>query len=160
MFRVAAALPVEDVADPWSDLLPLSLLSLEMDAPDDWRPYLEARGVAVVVDDVGRLAVSRGDARILLAEYREMVAAERKAAARRHERLEREAEERDRERRAQIWQGVPAASFPDGVSATSVLLQAVRDSRPKRESVLQEALSNSGGFTYHSLAPAGDEESN
>jgi len=158
MFRAAAAsAPVEEVAP--SSLVPLSVLRLEMDPGGDWLPYLAERDVPVLTDAVGRDSVLSSDARMLLAEYREMVAAERKAAARRHERLEREAEERDRERRAQIWQGVPAASFPDGVSATSVLLQAVRDSRPKRESVLQEALSNSGGFTYHSLAPAGDEES-
>src|SRR5215203_3880588 len=149
MFRVAAALPVEDVADPWSDLLPLSLLSLEMAAPDDWRPYLEARGVAVVRDDVGRDSVSRSDARLLLAEHRDMVAREQEAAARRHELREREAEERDRERRAQIWQGVPAVSFPEGVSAASVMVAAIRDSQPKRQSVLQEALSNSGGATFH-----------
>src|SRR5215213_5947938 len=117
MFRAAAALPVEDVADPWSDLLPLSLLALEMDAPDDWRLYLEARGVAVVVDDVGRDSVSRSDARVLLAESRARLAAEREAAARRYELREHEAEERDRERRAQIWQGVPASAFPEGVAA-------------------------------------------
>ena len=156
MFR-AAALPVEDVADPWSDLLPLSLLSLEMDAPDDWRPYLEARGVAVVVDDVGRLAVSRGDARALLAEYRESVAAEREAAARKREALEREAEERDRTMRAQIWRGLPAELVPEGVAPAAAMLAAAVDSRPKRVSVLQEALTNPGGATYHSLAPDADE---
>jgi|SRR5829696_1670811 len=158
MFRVAAALPVEDVADPWSDLLPLSLLSLEMAAPDDWRPYLEARGVAVLRDDVGRDSVSRSDARVLLAESRARLAAEREAAARHRERVEREAEEQDRVRRSQIWQGVPASAFPEGVSAASVMVAALRDSRPKRQSVLQEALSNSGGeITFHSLAPEGGE---
>jgi len=85
------------------------------------------------------------------------VAAEREAAARKREVLEREAEERDRERRAQIWKGVPASAFPEGVSAASVLVAAVRDSQPKRQSVLREALSNSGGATFHSLAPTGDE---
>ena len=84
--------------------------------------------------------------------------AEREAAARKRERVEREAEERDRERRAQIWQGVPAARFPEGVSAASVMVAAIRDSQPRRQSVLQEALSNSGGeITFHSLAPEGDE---
>src|SRR5829696_4343052 len=114
MFRSTglATAAAEDVADPWSDLLPLSLLSLEMGAPDDWRAHLAARGVVVVVDDVGRDAVSRSDARVLLAEYRETVAAEREAAARKREALEREAEERDRAYRAQIWKGVPASAFP------------------------------------------------
>ena len=156
MFRVAAALPVEDVADPWSDLLPLSLLSLEMDAPSDWRPYLEARGVAVVPDDVGRDSVSRSDARTLLAESRARLAAEREAAARRYELREHEAEIQDRERRAQIWQGVAASSFPAGVSAASVMVAALRDSRPRRESVLQEALSGDS-LTFHPIQPVSDE---
>ena len=157
MFRAAAALPVEDVADPWSDLLPLSLLQLEMDAPDDWRPYLEARGVAVVVDDVGRDSVSRADARTLLAERRQALAAEREAAARHRERLEHEAEEQDRIRRSQIWGGLPAERVPEGVAPAAAMLQMAADARPKRTSVLQEALANEGGFTYHSLAPMGDE---
>src|SRR5215218_4370555 len=138
MFRAAAALPVEDVADPWSDLLPLSLLSLEMAAPDDWRAHLEARGVAVVVDDVGRLAVSRGDARALLAEYRDMVAREQEAAAGRREAVEREAEERDRRWRAQLWRGLPAEQVPEGVAPAAAMLQMAADERPKRTSVLQE----------------------
>ena len=82
---------------------------------------------------------------------------EREAAARKREALEREAEERDRAYRAQIWKGVPASAFPWVESAASVMVAAIRDSQPKRESVLQEALSNSGGITYHSLAPTGDE---
>jgi len=158
MFRTAAAVaPVEDVADPWSDLLPLSLLGLEMDAPDDWRPHLEARGVAVLRDDVGRDAVSRSDARVLLAEYRDMVAREREAVARHRERVDREAEERDRAWRSELWGGLSAEHLPIDVAPAAAMLQAAADARPKRVSVLQEALSNSGEVTFHSLAPAGDE---
>src|SRR5215207_7540038 len=114
MFRAAAAPSVEEAASP--DVVPLSLLSLEMDAPEGWPAYLAARGVAVLVDDVGRDAVSRSDARVLLAEYRETVAAEREAVARKREALEREAEERDRAWRAELWGGLPAERLPIGVA--------------------------------------------
>jgi hypothetical protein len=40
-----------------------------------------------------------------------------------------------------------------------VMLQAAQDARPKRTSVLQEALGNGGGFTFHSLAPVEGDES-
>ena len=155
MFRAAAVEPLPDA--PLPDAVPLSLLALEADPPGGWQAFAESHGVAVVADDLGRLAVARGAARVLLASHRDMVAREQEAAAARHERLEREAEEQDRVRRAQIWRGVPASGFPDGVSAASVLVAAIRDSQPKRESVLQEALSNSGGLTFHSFAPVTDE---
>src|SRR5215212_2804637 len=156
MFRTATvSAPVEEVAS--SSLVPLSLLRLEMDPGVDWSVYLAERDVPVLTDAVGRDSVLSSDARALLAEYRETVAAEREAAARKREAAEREAEEQDRVRRSQIWKGVPASAFPDGVSAASVMVAALRDSRPRRESVLQEALSNSGGITFHSLAPTGDE---
>jgi hypothetical protein len=123
---------------------------------DDWSAYLAERDVPVLTDAVGRDSVLSSDARALLADYRERQAVEWEAAARRHERLEREAEERDRERRAQIWKGVPASSFPADASAASVMVAAIRESQPKRQSVLQEALSNSGEITFHSLAPGDD----
>jgi len=159
MFRAAATEPAAVEVPSSSDLIPLSVLALDLDLPgsEGWPAYLEARAVAVVVDDVGRDSVSRADAGALLAERRETVAREREAAARRLEQLEREAAERDRERRAQIWKGVPASAFPDGVSAASVLVAAIRDSQPKRESVLDAALSNAGEITFHSLAPTEDE---
>jgi len=155
MFRAAAAsAPVEEVAP--SSLVPLSVLRLEMDPGDDWSAYLAEHDVPVLADAIGRDSVLSSDARALLAERRAELAREREAAARRHELLEREAEERDRERRAQIWKGVPASAFPDGVSAASVLVAALGESRPKRQSVLEAALVNSGEIAYHSLAP-GDE---
>jgi hypothetical protein len=124
---------------------------------DDWSAYLAERDVPVLTDAVGRDSVLSSDARALLAEYRETVAAEREAAARRHELREREAEERDRAMRAQIWKGVPAAAFPGVESAASVLVAALRESRPKRQSVLDAALANAGEMTFHSLAPDADE---
>jgi hypothetical protein len=40
-----------------------------------------------------------------------------------------------------------------------VMLQSARDSQPKRLTPLQEALSNSGTLTYHSLSPTSEDES-
>src|SRR5215213_2300160 len=155
MFRAAAAsAPGEEVAP--SSLVPLSVLRLEMDPGPDWSAYLAERDVPVLTDAVGRDSVLSSDARTLLAEYRETVAAEREAAARKREALEREAEERDRAMRAQLWGGLSAEHLPVGVSPAAAMLQAAADERPKRTSVLQEALANGGGFTFHSLAPEGD----
>jgi hypothetical protein len=156
MFRTAAAAPpVEEAAS--SSLVPLSHLRLEMDPVGDWLPYLAERDVPVLTDAVGRDSVLSSDARALLAEHRERVAAEREAASRKREALELEAEERDRQRRAQIWGGLSAEHLPEGVLPASAMLQAAQDSRPKRTSVLQEALANGGGFTFHSLAPEAEE---
>jgi len=155
MFRNTAAPSVEEAAP--SSLIPLSHLKLEMDPGGDWSAYLAERDVPVLTDAVGRDSVLSSDARTLLAEYRETVAAEREAAARKREALEREAEERDRAMRAQLWGGLSAEHLPEGVLPAAVMLQAAADSRPKRTSVLQEALGNGGGFTFHSLAPEADE---
>jgi hypothetical protein len=57
----------------------------------------------------------------------------------------------------ELWGGLPAERLPIGVLPAAVMLQAAQDARPKRLSVLQEALANDSGLTYHSLAPASDE---
>src|SRR5215204_6355692 len=98
------------------------------------------RNTAAAADDVRRDSVSRSDARALLAERRETVAAEREAAARKHEALEREAEH-----------------MPPDVAPAAAMLQSAQDARPKRMSVLEEALANDSGLTFHSLAPTSDE---
>jgi hypothetical protein len=144
---------VEDVAG----LIPLSVLELDLPSPDDWPSYLAARQLRLVRDDVGRDSVSRSDVRVLLAEYRETVAADREAAARKREVLEREAEERDQLFRTRLWGGVPADHMPPDVLPAAAMLQSVRDTRPRRTSVLEEALANDSGITFHSLAPTGDE---
>jgi hypothetical protein len=59
--------------------------------------------------------------------------------------------------RSELWGGLPAERLPIGVLPAAVMLQAAQDARPKRLSVLQEALANDSGLTYHSLAPASDE---
>jgi hypothetical protein len=157
MFRstaAAAGVPVEEVAP--SSLVPLSVLRLEMDPGGDWSAYLAERDVPVLTDAVGRDSVLSSDARALLAEYRTRVAAEREAAARRHELLELRLVEQDRLRRAQIWQGLPAEHLPEGVAPAAAMLQAAADSRPRRTSVLEEALAG-GGITFHPIGPPEDE---
>jgi len=159
MFRntAAAAPPVEEVAP--SSLVPLSVLRLEMDpgGGDDWSAFLAERDVPMLTDAVGRDSVLSSDARVLLAEHREMVAREREAAARKRGALDREAEERDQQFRARLWGGVPADHMPPDVLPAAAMLQSAQDARPKRTSVLQEALANEGGITFHSLAPEADE---
>ena len=133
----------------------LSVLALDLAVPvEGWPLFLGARGIAIIPDDLRRDCVSRGDALRLLDEKREQEL--RQAALRRL--AEQEAVEADERRRASIWQGVPADRLPVGAAPASVMLQAARDSQPRRQSVLQEALSNSEGMTYHSLAPTSDEE--
>jgi hypothetical protein len=140
---------------PAGEPIPLSQLALDLPCPPDgWPAYLGARGIAIVPDDLGRDSVSRQAARRLLDEHREQ---EVRAAA--LARLaEQQAIERDQAFRAQLWQGAPADAIPPGVAPAAAMLQAHRDSQPRRQSVLQEALQHSEGLTYHSFAPTSGDE--
>ena len=100
------------------------------------------------------ISVDHGAARRLLDEQREHVVRKSKHLAA----LEAEAIERDRLKFAGIWKGVAATALPDGVSAGDAMLQAARDSRPKRQSVLEESLSNSPEMSYHAFTAHPDEE--
>jgi hypothetical protein len=109
-----------------------------------WTAYLTGRGIPIVLDHVGRSAISSADAKQLLDERRE-------AEARRLEvlqRQEQQAIEQDRARRAHIWTGIPAIDLPYAVSASSAMLAAAHDARPKRTTVLEEALAGES-LTYH-----------
>ncbi|HEY6688334.1 MAG TPA: hypothetical protein VI094_19240 [Propionibacteriaceae bacterium] len=145
--------PASDVTEPLEPLVPLSVLQLDLDAPvGGWASYLADRHIEVVADDIGRMSVSRDAARLLFAEERERE--ERQA---RHRKLvEAKAVADDQLRRSQIWGGVPAEALPVGVSASSVMLQAARDAQPKRQSVLQHALANSGEMVFHPIRDEGD----
>jgi hypothetical protein len=143
MFKsLPAAVPPVVVSS--DDLIPISHLSLDLDASPagGWDAYLDGRGIPVVFDDIGRMAVARDDARQLLTEKREREAEQ----ARRRKLAEAQAVADDQIRRAAIWQGVPADLIPPGVSAASVMLQASKEAQPKRQSVLQHALGNSGNW--------------
>ncbi len=109
-----------------------------------WRGYLAGRGITVLVDDIGRSAVTRADARRLITERRESEARQREAA-------ERQAIKADQQWRAQLSGGIPASLIPACVRPAAAMLQAAHDALPCRLPPLQEALSNSGELTYHSL---------
>jgi hypothetical protein len=141
--------------DPTEPFVPLLQLALDLAAPvEGWAASLTGRNIEIVEDDLGRDCINRADARHLFAERREAEARKREVV----ERNERQAIERDRQWLAQLWGGVPADHLPPGVAPAAVMLQADKDSRPRRLTPLQEALSNTEGLIYHSLAPTPDED--
>jgi hypothetical protein len=151
--KAAAAIaePAPEVIVP-ADVIPLSHLELDLPTPvEGWAVFLAARGIEVTLDDIGRMAISRDDARRLLTEKREREAEH----ARRRKLAEARAVADDQLRRSQIWGGIPADRMPTGVTPAAVMLQNDRDAQPKRTTPLEEALSNSGTLTYH---PMQDEE--
>jgi hypothetical protein len=157
MFRSTVtdtAPPTPDVMEPLEPLVPLSVLQLDLDTPPEgWSNFLAARNIEITLDDIGRMSISRDDARQLFIEKREREAEQ----ARRRKLAEAQAVADDQIRRAQIWQGIPADDLPPGVAPAAVMLQASKDARPKRTSVLQEALAGSETLTYHPL-PTSDED--
>jgi hypothetical protein len=157
MFRstVTAPAPPADVADP-ADLIPLSVLALDLPelSAGGWDAYLTGRGIEVATDRIGRSAISSADARQLILEKQEGEAHAREVAARQ----EREAVERDRAFRAALPTGLHWTDIPAGVSAAQLWAQSEKDSRPRRRSVLEDALSNEGTILY-SLPPTPDEAS-
>jgi hypothetical protein len=133
---------------------PLSVLALDLMAPvEGWATFLADRGISITIDDIARASVSRSDARQLLSEQREAEVRRREKAAQ----LERQAVERDRAWRAQLGGGIPAYAIPDGVAPAAAMLQAAVDARPRRTSVLEEALAGEA-LTFHPIGPAAVEE--
>jgi hypothetical protein len=154
MFRSTVTDTAESDRDKGAlvDVIPLSHLELDLAAPvEGWTVFLAARGIEVTLDDIGRMAIARVDARQLLTEKREREAEQ----ARRRKLAEARAVADDQIRRSRIWGGAPAV---EGVSAAALMLQADKDAQPKRRSVLQEALAGSETLTYHPL-PKSDEAS-
>jgi hypothetical protein len=131
--------PYQDV-DP-AELIPLSQLALDLPAPaEGWPVYLHGRNIPVVVDDIGRDAISRDAARRLFTEHRENLMRVREVAARR----EAQAIALDQARRAQLNPGVPWYKIPAGVSPAQAMAQAGRDAEPRRVSPTQEWLDQIG----------------
>jgi hypothetical protein len=61
MLRTPVAEPASDVVEPLESLVPLSVLSLDLEAPPGgWDAFLGSRGIAIGSDDLGRKAISRG----------------------------------------------------------------------------------------------------
>jgi hypothetical protein len=135
--------------------VPLSELALDLPAPAvGWVAELERRGVAVIEDDLGRLAVDRATARSLFAEHRQ----QQEEAARRREELEQRLIAADEARRAAIPKGVPLSEVPTGMTAAELLMSSDPMQGPRRESVLEHALSNRGGAVYHPIHPLNEDE--
>ena len=156
MFNKTTAAAVEPAADSnlsHPELIPVSHLALDLSVPaEGWHAYLSSRSIEIFIDDLGRSAIARVDARRLFDEHRENEArkAEMRAVA------EREAIESDRQWRASLPHGLPWYDVSDGVLPVVAMTQAARDAQPKRLSPLQEALSGQS-LTYHPLPVQGDE---
>jgi hypothetical protein len=118
--------------------IPLSVLSLDLPAPPAGWPFeLERRGIAVFQDDVGRLSISRDDARHLLAEHRQQL----EAAVRHQAEVEAQWIAADRRRRAALPKGVPVGAIPTGMSAAEMLMASDPPDRgARRVSLLEDAL--------------------
>jgi hypothetical protein len=86
MFKGSAAGDKPAAADVLvlSELVPVSTLGLDVELPAGvgWRSFLASKGVAVLTDEVGRLAVSVMDARRLIQEQHELEASQRAKRAR------------------------------------------------------------------------------
>jgi hypothetical protein len=150
MFRIPAAEPTHDVMVP-ADLIPLSVLERDLPAPTTgWHLELDRRGIPIVTDDIGRPAITRADARQLVTERKEAEARQREAAERRDVELEAQ-------RLRSLRPGIPASSIPEGLSPAGAMLAASYDARPRRQSVVEEALAG-GTLTFHSYQPAPDDE--
>ena len=79
---------------PRDEPVPLSVLELDLPAPTiGWAAGLAEKGIGTALDDLSRLCVARVDARRLFDEHREAEVRRREVMAR----IEREAEEKDRE---------------------------------------------------------------
>ena len=136
------------------DPIPLSVLELDLPAPaTGWGAHLASRGIEITADDIGRLSITRAAARELITEHLEDQVRRREAAAA----AERQAIEADQRMRAQLWGGLPASAVPDGVLPVQMMAQALRDERPRRESLLDHALANPGGIVYHPIREEHDE---
>jgi hypothetical protein len=125
MFRsTPAAEPAPDVMVPPEQLVPLSALALDLPVPaESWPVYLHERNIPIVVDDIGRDAISRAAARQLFTEHCENQVRARELV----ERQERQAIEQDRQWRATLYRGVPWWMTPDGISPAQVWAAADRD---------------------------------
>ena len=127
MFRNTASaetgeIDVIDVAD----LIPLSHLALDLDPPAvGWAAYLTGRGIEIVHDDIGRKAISRGDAKRLFDERRDNEARAREVMARQ----ERAAVQKDEQFRAALPRGLAWHQVPMGLTPA----QAMAASDPDRD---------------------------
>jgi hypothetical protein len=143
----------DDDVVPSEELVPLSHLELDLPAPGSgWATYLADRSVQIVLDDLGRAAITRDDARRLFDERHLAEARSREMAAE----LERQMIEQDRQWRSQLPHGLPWYEVPDGVLPVVAMTQADRDAQPRRLTPLQAQLAGESD-TFHPIVQANEE---
>ena len=127
------------------DTIPVSVLALDLGEPaEGWDAFLAAHNVTVAEDDLGRPAVARSAARMLLAERRAAEARAREVMARQ----EAEAVAADQERRARIWKGLSADQIPVGMTLGELFAATDREGRPRRKNPVEAALDGDGAVYY------------
>jgi hypothetical protein len=120
---------------------------------EGWTAYLAAKDIEIVTDDLGRLSISRTDARRLFDERREAEARKGEAAAA----AEVAAIKADQQYRSTLWGGLPWYELPGGLSPAQALGAADRPSGPRRRPPVMDFLDNpDGGTVFHPITP--DEE--
>jgi hypothetical protein len=124
---------------PAGEPIPLSVLALDLDQQpaNGWAAYLAGQGISIAFDDLGRRCISRGDAKKLLDAQRQDEIRRQDLAAR----LEQEAVEKDRQRRAALPKGLAWHQIPLGLSPAEAMAASDpdRDKRPRRRSLLEES---------------------
>jgi hypothetical protein len=142
---------------PETPLVRVAEVLAELDGnsnPDAWHAeaerLAETMRAAVTRDWRGHPCLSWVDAERLLLRMR-------RDRAQLHEEIEERLVEADAARRAALPKGIPASGVPTGMTAAELMMAAgPMDQGPRRESVLQHALSNpDGGLIYH---PIRDEQ--
>jgi hypothetical protein len=143
--------------DP-AELIPLSVLQLDLPAPGEgWDAYLTSRGVSITIDDVGRPAIARTDARMLIAEQREREVRQAEHRARQ----EAAAIEADQRFRARLGHGIPSDVVPHGMTYAEAAALAELDRVPysPRASLVADVLDNSADTMVFHPYPQLDDES-
>jgi hypothetical protein len=123
---------------------PVPLTELERDLPAPaagWAAELAGRGVAVVLDDLGRPSITRAAARDLFTEHRENEARN----ARKRAEIEQRVIEADQAFRAALPAGIPAGAVPEGISGGQLMMLSDPMQGSRRQSVLEHALEHPAG---------------
>jgi hypothetical protein len=154
--KSAAAVELAPTASHDAVAVPLSHLELDLPTPvEGWVGFLAARDIEVTLDDIGRLAVTRADAKRLLTEKREAEGRAREMAAAR----DRVAIEQDQRWRASLPHGVSASAIPAGSTFAEAALSVELDSVAYQPSTLAEDFfSRDEAIVYHAFPAQPDEE--
>jgi hypothetical protein len=150
MFKNPAAAVEAPVVFRDESPIPLSVLSLDLDVPPaGWTPFLQGRGIEIVLDSIGRSAISSSDAKMLLDEKHENERRRHEAAVR----AEQAAVEADKAWRAALPRGLHWTDVPDGVLPVVAMTAADRAAQPRRTPSRAEWLFNEVDDTmvFHSL---------